>query len=100
MIKEVFEVSLMVPRRSKYEVLASLVEEVGELATEVNISTGYSSKEEGPDGVVGECVDVITCALDLIWVSSPNTTEEELEKHIVYILKTKLEKWKRKKLQS
>lgn len=97
MIKEVFEVSLLVPYRNKHDVLASLMEEVGEVATEVNVSTGYSSKDEGPDGILGECVDVITCALDLVWVSSPNMTDEEIEELIMQKLKIKLEKWKQKK---
>ena len=98
-IGRVFEVSRTVPRRTKHDVLASLMEEVGELATEVNISTGYSGKKEGEDGILGECVDVITCVVDLMWVSNPNITEEDLEKEVMKILELKLAKWKKKKLK-
>lgn len=97
MIRETFEISVAVPRRTKYEVLASLVEEVGELATEVAIEQGYSKKEQGKDGIIGEAVDVITCALDLIWISSPNVTDKELEDEIMRLVKKKLQKWRVKK---
>lgn len=95
MIKETFEVSLVVRPRSKYEVLSQLMEEVGELATEVSIAEGYSNKETN-EGIISEGVDVITCVLDLIWLGSPNITEEELEADIMAVLQQKLQKWKKK----
>lgn len=91
MIKETFEVSAAVKPRSKYEVLSQLMEEVGELATEVSISEGYSNKERD-EGILGEGVDVITCVLDLIWLADPTLTEEE----VMDILRIKLKKWKKK----
>lgn len=92
MIKEVFEVSKIVLPRTKYEVLAALMEEVGELATEVTIQQGYSQKPRGSDGVLGEAIDVIICALDMIYLEYPSMTEELFMK----MMKPKLEKWKKK----
>jgi adenylosuccinate lyase len=54
MIKQVFETGERLPKRTRLSVLCSLVEEVGELSTEVSISEGLSYKTEGPDGVIGE----------------------------------------------
>jgi hypothetical protein len=97
MIQETFKVSMEMPRRTKSEVFLSLVEEVGELATELSVDSGYSKKPEGKDGITGEAVDVIICALDLIWVHNHSTTEEELEKYLGEIIKTKLAKWRASK---
>ena len=94
MIKETFAVSRTTPKRSLGDVFTSLAEEVGELATEVSIQNGYSTKPEGKDGVIGESIDVIACALDMIWVFNPDITEEE----VMTILKTKLEKWRNSRL--
>lgn len=76
------------------------MEEVGELATEISIESGFSDKEPGEDGIVGEAIDVALCAIDLTWVSSPNTTEEELEEYVTEVIKRKLRKWKESKLKS
>jgi isocitrate lyase len=97
MIKETFEVSGVIPPRTRYEVLSSLMEEVGELATEVAIAEGYSRKSEGKDAIIGEAVDVIVCALDMIWVDWKNADQVDLEKLVMTILKSKLAKWKEKK---
>jgi hypothetical protein len=98
MIKETFEVSGVVAPRARYEVLASLMEEVGELATEVAVREGYSNKYPGPDGIMGECIDVITCALDLIWLDQHEYYDKETLKAVVMDkLNEKLAKWKEKK---
>lgn len=99
MIQEIFSVSGVVAPRTRYEVLASLMEEVGELATEVAIEEGYSQKEVGKDGIIGEAIDIITCALDIIWVTHKYLPPEVLENKVRIILKSKLEKWKSKKAQ-
>jgi len=96
MIQQTFAVSVAMPRRTKSDVFFSLVEEVGELATELAVDSGHSKKPEGKDGITGEAVDVIICALDLIWVHNHSTTEEELEKYLNEIVKTKLAKWRAK----
>lgn len=93
MIKEVFRASAAVLNcRTSYNVLGALMEEVGELSQEVNIINNASYKEKGPDGVIGESIDVIICALDMIYVNNPKVTEEE----IMTIVKNKLTKWKEK----
>jgi NTP pyrophosphatase (non-canonical NTP hydrolase) len=97
MIEQTFEVSGVVAPRTRYEVLASLVEEVGELATEVAVREGYSNKAT-VEGIMAEGVDVITCVLDLIWVNYEDTyTPQEIEDAIMNTLKIKLAKWRAKK---
>ena len=77
-----------IDNRTSYNILAHLMEEVGELATEVNIDfVGY--KTPGEDGVIGEAVDVILCALDLIRVNYPTVTKEQLNT----IAQLKCDKW-------
>lgn len=76
-------------KRSTYSVLASVQSEVGELAEEIAIDNGHSYKEKGADGVIGEAVDVIVAALDLIAVANPEMKEEE----IIAIAKRKCNKW-------
>lgn len=95
-IGEVFAVSKVVKPRTRYEILASLVEEVGELSTEVAIAEGYSKKEKGKDQVIGEAVDVIVCALDMIFVDWKGANPKDLENFIHLIVKTKVAKWKTK----
>ena len=67
-----------------------LVEEVGELATEVNVTLGnLPESKRGVDGILGESCDVIICALDIIHQDNKNVTEEE----ILQMLKQKSKKW-------
>jgi hypothetical protein len=88
-LKEIFDVCALVRPRTMYEVLCAMTEEAGELATEVGIATSFSKKEKGEDGIVGEAVDVMLCAADMIWMSKPDITEREL----VLIIRRKLKKW-------
>lgn len=76
-------------KRTTYSILSSVTAEVGELAEEVAIKNGDSYKTEGVDGVVGEAVDVIIAALDLIWVADPTLTEYQISE----IAKAKCAKW-------
>lgn len=75
--------------RTPDEVFKSLVEEVGELATELAIESGHSVKPKGKDGILGESIDVILCAIDLIYKKQPDITEEE----ILDIIYNKCQKW-------
>lgn len=77
------------PNRNLDSVFKALVSEVGETAVEIDIANGQSYKAPGPDGVVGEAVDAILAALDLIYKAQPNITEEE----ILRIAQPKLDKW-------
>lgn len=76
--------------RTMQDILTHLMTEVGELAQEIQIAEGKSYKECGADGVVGEAIDVIACAIDIISQSDPSLTEHDLS----IILSKKLEKWK------
>lgn len=75
--------------RSPYYVLSKIMEEVGELSTEVAIHEGDSYKEAGKDGVIGESLDAIISLLDLIYLIKPDFNEHDLKR----IAKPKCEKW-------
>lgn len=68
--------------RSQYRVLTSATEELGELAQEIRVANGHSYKEEGKDGVVGEAIDLIACALDLIYITDPNISGFEINQKL------------------
>lgn len=93
MIKETFKASAMVKDRTSLQVLAKLMEEVGELSVEILKKDGFKEGEEGKDGILGEAVDVAQCALDLIFLNYPDITPEEVKQ----IVTLKLDKWVRKK---
>lgn len=46
----------------------------------------------GPDGILGECIDIINCAVDLIYLDNPDITEEE----ITAVILKKCQKWEAK----
>lgn len=76
--------------RSPYNVLTHLTSEVGELATEIEIKYGMvKNKQPGKDGVIGEAIDIIICAVDIIYIENPQITIDE----ILDIVKSKLVKW-------
>lgn len=90
MIKNVFEVSDKVKNnRTPSTVLLHLVQEIGELSTEIQIEEGHIQKTPSDDGIVGEAIDVIICALDIIRIHNPEITEEE----IISYCQKKLNKW-------
>lgn len=78
--------------RTQGKVLNHLTEEQGELATEVRINEGEKLQAHGPDGVIGEAVDVIINAIDMIYLENPEITEAELH-HVVL---RKCMKWETK----
>ncbi len=75
--------------RTTSDVLSHMMTEVGELAQEIIISNGKSYKSPGDDGVTGEAIDVMLCALDIIALEEPGCSEEELFEYAV----KKLNKW-------
>lgn len=93
--QQVWEIGDQLPPRSQYSILASLTSEVGELAEEVAIANGDSYKKPGIDGILGEAIDVLICAYDLIRRTHPNVTEAELD---IYA-RQKVEKWKSKSVE-
>lgn len=82
--------------RTVQDVLCSVIEEVGELGTEVRVKYGTSYKEPGPDGVMGEAIDGILALIDLIYVDNPEVTETEIMNHVF----KKLTKWYMKELEN
>ena len=86
----IFNVSdFVLNNRSPITVLTKLMEEVGELSTEIAIDCGISSKQPSEDGILGECVDVLITVFDIIKLHQPNITEEELLK----VVELKCNKW-------
>lgn len=93
MIDQVFKVSDNIKNgRTIHNVFPYVIEEVGELATEINIKSGFSNKKPGKDGIVGEAVDAIICLLDIIRLEHPDITEDQL----CEIFDRKLKKWRDK----
>jgi len=75
MINNIFKVSQIIQdNRSLSDVFTYATAELGELAEEVCISTGFSQKQSGEDGIVGEAVDCIICLVDLIKLYDPKIT--------------------------
>lgn len=94
MIDSVVEATLMASmsvkdNRTVSDVLTHMVTEVGELAQEIQIEQGMSYKTAGEDGVAGEAIDVMLCALDIIALSQPTWNERD----ILYYANEKLAKW-------
>lgn len=97
LIQKTFAVSDEIQdNRTLLRILAHTMSELGELAEEVEINAGVSHKLAGEDGIVGESVDLILCALDMIRKHDPTVTEVELEEIAV----KKLAKWKKNALLS
>lgn len=66
------------PRRSYDTILKSLMEEMGELSTEIAIAQGTKKRQASVDGVKGEAVDVFVVAVDMLcaaWGDKLHTTE-------------------------
>lgn len=79
-------------RANQKDVLASALEELGELSVEVRIAHGTKPGPAGADGIVGEAIDLILCGYDMI-----HTELGELNPDVIYpIMKKKLAKWQRK----
>jgi hypothetical protein len=79
-------------REHQKDVLASALEELGELSVEVRIAHGTKPGPAGVDGIVGEAIDLILCGYDMI-----HTELGELDPDVIYpIMKKKLAKWQRK----
>lgn len=61
--------------------------EVDELSDEIKLVE--NGDEAGPDGVVGEAVDIMLCAIDLIRRFNPNITADDVNQIAI----KKCEKW-------
>lgn len=91
-ISHILSVSQKLCTGDKNQIMHAVTEETGELATEVAISLGYKKRTPGPDGVIGEAVDLIITAVDMINAERPGITVDEI-RHIVV---NKCNKWAEK----
>lgn len=97
LVSEIIKTSIQVQNtRNIQDVLTHATTELGELAQEVQIAGGKSYKQPGPDGVVGEALDVIACMIDMIYIHYGVLADEE---YLVSLVKPKMEKWKEKSKQ-
>lgn len=76
--------------RTPVDILAHLKSEVLELQQEVEKK--MEGFDPGDDGIPGESIDIILCALDLIYVTEPDITEQQL----LELADRKCRKWKSK----
>lgn len=74
--------------RQLSDVFTHALSEIDELDEE--IGKYYEDEAPGPDGIIGEAVDVILCMVDLIYQETPDVTEEQIRE----IVMKKCEKWK------
>ena len=73
--------------RTPSDILGSVMEEIQELDLEMlRLETGQSA---GPDGILGEGVDVIVSVIDLIQRTHPDITEEQF----MEVVDRKHKKW-------
>jgi gamma-glutamyl phosphate reductase len=72
--------------RTLYQILLHLEDEVNELNQEL------VAEEPGDDGIAGEAVDVMLCALDMIFEARPDWTDAD----IVAYAERKCRKWANK----
>lgn len=78
------------PERSLDTILKSVVEEVGELATEIAIAQGTKKREPSPDGVKGEAIDVFITAVDMLCKA---WGDDMLSPEMEHAVAVKLKKW-------
>lgn len=62
------------------------------LGETVELKDEIDNGNSGADGIVGESIDIIACALDIIFQHDPNITNEKL----VEIMDRKCKKWEEK----
>lgn len=91
-ISHILDVSQQLCTGDKSQIMHAITEETGELATEVAISLGFKKREPGPDGVIGEAVDLIITAVDMMNAEKPGITLEE----VMDIVVNKCNKWAEK----
>ena len=77
----------MTNNRDLSSIMAHLQSETKELQDEVTKS--INGEGAGPDGVIGEAIDVILCAVDLIYMKNPSVSKE----YVSFLVGQKLEKW-------
>jgi len=77
--------------RTCRDIFRHLVGEVNELNQE--IIWEVEGLPPGDDGVVGECIDVIACCIDIILQKNKNVPLEVLEPILEELMAQKCQKW-------
>lgn len=77
--------------RTLSEVFNHMGTEMSELRDE--IAATFGTRAPGPDGIFGEAIDIIACALDLIRLERPDATPEELDAEVNAYMHRKCQKW-------
>lgn len=86
-------VSVRTGSNNREATMASITEELGELATEIAIENGWKKREAGPDGVSGEAIDLLLCVVDLLHMQfGAKLGSDEFKAQV----QKKLDKWERK----
>lgn len=93
LIERVVATSRKVGSINRDATFRSLVEEVGELATEIAIEAGTKDRAPSPDGVSGEAIDVLVVILDLLHQQFGDTI---FEQEFLDRVQAKLNKWESK----
>ena len=81
------------PRRGYDTILKSLMEEMGELSTEIAIKQGTKKRTPSSDGVKGEAVDVFIVAVDMLRAT---WGDELFTSAFTDKVRAKLDKWEGK----
>lgn len=71
------------------DILASATEELGEVAVEIKIAHGLKKGPGGKDGIVGEAIDLMLCAADVIHSELGSLDNDQVKQ----IIMNKLAKW-------
>jgi hypothetical protein len=73
--------------RTSLDAFTHCLTEIGELAEEVIIRSGRSYKESGPDGIIGEVIDVMICLIDIEYLMHPDRKDRDVDAIIEGFLK-------------
>ena len=73
--REVKNIQNKLPDRQLTEPMTFLMEELGELSTEITIKMGIKDRIPGKDGINGEVIDSIICLMDILLMNNPNFNE-------------------------
>lgn len=81
--------------RTKDTVYDAIDSELHELRFEID-AENHDELEAGPDGIFGECIDIIASTLDLIRMEYPDIPVTELRQKCADYMRLKCDKWERK----
>lgn len=60
---------------------------------EIEIENTEQDRPQGPDGIIGESIDVIACALDIINQATQHMSDSMVEELCSKLMQTKCQKW-------